>query len=432
MKKYSIKGCLFILAAVLAFSMTACQATEPSGSEGSGAPSGEDKATFLAAEKGKTVSILIPGHNANSEELGPNIAVKAFKDQYPDVTVEFVTASWENWMTKVRASASSGDPIDVINDGANNNPMFAIQGVTQPIQKYVDMSNPNLHMETMDAVFKYAGNYYVAVSGSSVCVVYYNKNIFENEGMDDPMQLYKDGQWNFDNFVRIAKALTYNNNSGKRWGFATNYPYLFFGANATSMVKLDSNFRYELNITSPELKQSLEIIQDGWYTSKWQGWEGSPWNAFYNGSAAMLADFQWIESQILEAKEYGICDFDYGVVPMPVGPNNTNGLSPITSAGWAIGNGCDAPYHAGVLIDMLINQQVNQDDEANKALPAENVELYKALATKPFCTNSYDSAVGGAFEICQAIGAGQSIPQAIAEFTPVYQQKVDQANTAAE
>ena len=51
------------------------------------------------------------------------------------------------------------------------------------------------------------------------------------------------------------------------------------------------------------------------------------------------------------------------------------------------------------------------------------------LGKKPYPINSYDSAVGGAFEICQEIAVGKSIAQAIAEYTPIYQQKVDQANT---
>ena len=54
--------------------------------------------------------------------------------------------------------------------------------------------------------------------------------------------------------------------------------------------------------------------------------------------------------------------------------------------------------------------------------------LYKELASKPYCTNSYDSAVGGAFEICGEIGEGKNIAQAIEEYKPVYQKMVDDAN----
>lgn len=191
-------------------------------------------------------------------------------------------------------------------------------------------------------------------------------------------------------------------------------------------------YHYKLNITDPNLLVSLEIIQDAWYTTQWQGWQGSPWSAFYSGSAAMLADFQWVEEQIIEAKEYGLCDFEYGMVPMASGPNNPEGLTPMTAFGYAMGKGADTPYHAGILIDMLINGEAAHKKEAGTKIPVEHQQMYDALSKIPFCVNSYDSAVGGAFEICQAIGVGQSISQAIAEYTPIYQQKVDQANTAIE
>ena len=42
----------------------------------------------------------------------------------------------------------------------------------------------------------------------------------------------------------------------------------------------------------------------------------------------MLADFQWTEANIIGARDYDLADFEYGVVPMPAGPNNTDGVSP--------------------------------------------------------------------------------------------------------
>ena len=385
----------------------------------------------LEAEKGKTLSIMIPGHNPNSteESAWQNAVVKEFKEKYPDVNVEWVVAGWDSWYTKVIACISSNDPIDLINDGANNNPKFALKGVTQPINDYVDLTNENLHKATMDAVFCYDNKYYVAVSETNVAVVYYNKTIIENEGFQDPQELVDKGEWNWTNFTKLANSLTDTNS--KRWGFATNYPYLFFGADATSMLTLDNQFRYTLNIDSPSMKNALQMIQDGWYTSNWQGWENDPWSTFYKGSAVMLGDFQWVEAQILQAQEYGLADFEFGVVPMPTGPDNTEGVSPITAAGWAIGNGSDCPNYTGKLIDMLVNGQAAYLEKQNTKLDAAHVALYKQLAQKPFCTNSYDSAVGGAFDICQAIQQGQSISQAIEEFKPIYQRKIDQANSGS-
>ncbi len=427
MKKLLYRLGTIIVTVLLTLAVAACG--DNGGTSGSDVTGG-DKAANLAAEKGKKLTFMLPAHNYDDMSKWENVALHAFKDQYSDISVDFVTASIENWMTKLLTSAASGEPIDVFQDSANNNPMYALQGINQPLQKYIDMDNPNLHITTMDKVFKYNGNYHVAIAGPSVCVIYYNKEIFENEGIDDPLELYNNGEWNFDNLMRIAKELTYNNNSGQRWGLACNYPYIFFGANATSMVKLDDNYKYKLNITDTNLAYSLGIIQDAWHTSKWQGWNGDPWSTFYTGSAAMLADYQWVEANILQAQEYGMCDFEYGVVPMASGPNNPDNLAPMTAFGYAMGNGSDTPYHSGLLIDAMINAEAANNAKLSEKVPEEHKNIYAELAERPFCINSYDSAVGGAFEICQEIGLGQSIAQAIAEYTPIYQQKVEKANSA--
>lgn len=78
---------------------------------------------------------------------------------------------------------------------------------------------------------------------------------------------------------------------------------------------------------------------------------------------------------------------------------------------------------------MLVDGQAAADAEFNSGLNQDNVKLYEDLRSRPYCTNSYDSAVGGGFDICQAVGGdGQDIAQAIAEFKPIYEKKVADAN----
>jgi len=386
----------------------------------------------LESEKGNKLSIMIPGHNPNDENQWQNIVIEEFKQEYPDVEVEFVVAGWDGWMTRVLSSISANDPIDVINDGANNNPMFAMRGITQPLNDYIDLENPNLHINTMDEVFKYNDKYYVAATETNVCVIFYNKTMFQNAGIADPMELYEKGEWTFDTFIEVAKQLTDTSGEKKQWGFATNYPYIFLGSNQTSILKLDDNFKYELNINDPAVRRVLEMVGDGWHNSGWYGWEGDPWSTFYKGEAAMLGDFQNIDIQMIKARDYGLVDFEYGAAPMPIGPDNKDNVSPITTAGWSMGNGCDTPNHSGKLIDMLVNGQAAEIARQQEILNPAHLALYKELAQRPYCVNSYDSAVGGAFEIFQDVVAGVGVTQAIAEYTPVYQRMIDEANSAYE
>ena len=136
----------------------------------------------LADENGDPFSF---GKLTEADSFVLNFSVKN-----PDVKVEFITADWSNWQEKLMAAYRSGDPIDLIHDGVNNNPRFALNNITQPIDPYVDMTNPNLKMEVMDEIFYYGGKHYVAASEVNVAVMYYNKNLFQQEGLEDPAELY--------------------------------------------------------------------------------------------------------------------------------------------------------------------------------------------------------------------------------------------------
>ena len=77
-----------------------------------------------------------------------------------------------------------------------------------------------------------------------MCVIYYNKYLFESAGLDDPMELYK---WvnGTDTFKDVAKQLT---DKRIRSGDLQPLSVYFLGSNQTSMLTLDSDFKYQLNI----------------------------------------------------------------------------------------------------------------------------------------------------------------------------------------
>lgn len=379
----------------------------------------------LEDEYGATLKIIIPGYNAMDTSLWQTRAISSFKATYPNVTVQIITADWVSWYDKLMAAYLSGDPIDLIYDGVNNQPKLSLMGITQPLQNYINMDNPNLKLFAMDECFKYGGNYYVAASEVNYGVIYYNKDMFTAAGLEDPLSLYRKGQWNWTTFTQYANALT--NKSEGKWGFSTEFPFLFYGANATSTLKLDANGNYSLNMDDPAFIAALEIIQDGWYDSGWSGYESSAMSSFQLGNTAMLGSFTMYESDINHlAGMYGWVDINYGVVPMPYGPHNPTGKNMIHSAGWAIGAGSDCPVHVGKLIDMLVDAYAVYATEQNAKLPASSLVLYAEMGNNVFCVNTRDSGISGGYELANDVAKGMAISQAIAEYKPQYQSLIDQ------
>ena len=344
------------------------------------------------------------------------------------MTVQFVSASWADWMEKVLAAYNTGDPIDIIHDGVNNNPRFPMQGITQPIEPYVNMDNPDLQKETMKACFEYQDHYYVAAAETNFGIIFFNKKLFAEAGLATPLELYEQGKWNWDNFVKYAKKLT--DSSKGQWGYSTEYPYLYYGSNATATLKVDEeNGKFVLNMDDPAFVEALELMQDGSHLSGWSGWEGSSMASFQMGKSAMLGSFSQYEPEINSlATIFGWDPIDYGAVPLPAGPNNTEGLNMVHASGFAIGQGSDCPAHAGKLIDMLVTAYAQMRVDERKDLPQAHKDLYAKMAEKQFCVNTRDSAIGGGYELAHAVGGGQSIQQAIEEFKPQYQRTIDEIN----
>ena len=152
--------------------------------------------------------------------------------------------------------------------------------------------------------------------------------------------------------------------------------------------------------------------------------------SFQNGAAAMLGSFTMYESEINALPAlFGWDLLNYGVVPMPYGPNNTQKRNMVHASGWSIGAGSDCPYHVGKLIDMLVDGHATYLAKERAKLPAASRELYAEMADNVFCVNTRDSGINGGYELPQVVGDGKSIAQAIEEFKPKYQAMIDQYTT---
>ena len=375
----------------------------------------------LEQERGATLKIMIPGLNPDDSTTWQYEVFEDFRSQYPMVELEFVRTSWSDWENKLVATYEAGSHIDVLYSSVNSNPLLPILGYTQPLRDYVDLENPNLHKTTMEACFQYGGEIYVASTETNFGVIYYNKDMIRACGRKDPMDLYKAGKWNWNTFAEYAYRLT-DHKEGV-YGFATEYPYLFYGANATSTLKFEDG-KYYLNTDDHAFKEALRLISDGWCVSRWQGWEGSAMTSFQMNQAAMLGSFSQYELEVNQLSEiYGWDPINYGVVPLPTGPSNYEGYNMVHSAGYSIGTDSDCPNHAGKLIDMLINGQAEYQARQEQRLPADSVWLYQEMSNRMYCVNTRDSAIDGGRALYEAVCSGYN-PEAAIQMTEHQYQSV--------
>ncbi|MCQ2450247.1 MAG: extracellular solute-binding protein, partial [Clostridia bacterium] len=344
------------------------------GSSGSAADNVKQlKDTTINGEKAVNLTFIRPGQS--TDESDPVIkAIRKYEKMY-GVKVQIISADYDTWTTKVMSASTSGMPIDVIFGSVSEYPLFAMKGYTQPVEKFVNLDSEYASRSASEAFFSFKDNIYcAAVSNVSPLVLYYNKDIIEAEGMEDPMDLYEQGEWTFDTFKEMCKKLTDDTDKDgntDRWGLCCWYPWAWLGANHTALCNINKDGLYELNLSDPAVVQTSEFVQDMYYTSNWRGLDGDDiFTSFYQGRNAFLQEYSWSEvNRIIPAKKSGQFDFEYGVVPTPYGPNNKNKSNVAHASGYGIGNGSKSPYHSGKLIEMILESISKDADKNNKEVP---------------------------------------------------------------
>lgn len=392
--------------------------------------------TTINGEAPQNLTFIRPGQNADDPNDPVVKAIKEYESMY-GVSVQIISADYDTWTTKVLSASAAGTPIDVIFGSVSEYPLFAMKGYTQPIANYVNLDSEYVSRSASEAFFSFKNEIYSAsVSTVAPLVLYYNKDMIESEGLNDPMDLYKSGKWTFDTFRQMCKALTSDTDGDgntDRWGLTCWYPWAWLGADNTALCKINSNGLYELNLNDPAVVETSEFVQDMYYTSKWRGLDGDNiFTSFYQGRNAFLQEYSWSEtSSIIPAKTSGQFDFEYGVVPTPYGPSNTKKTNVAHASGYGIGAGSKNPYHSGKLIEMILESLSKDADVKNQNVPQENLDLYSELRQNIFNDTYYDSAIKNGSEYFDLICGGTNIQTALSSIKPVFTGYIEDANDAA-
>lgn len=388
-------------------------------------------------EENRDLTLIRPLYDADDTDDVSNYSITLGIQKYEEkfgVNVNVIDGDFNTWQQKIFQNANSGTPIDVIYGDNAYYPYFAMVDYVEPISDYVDLDADYISKTAMDTYFTYKGNYYCAAGATiSPSVLFYNKDMLAEYGLDDPYELYKENKWDFDTFRDMCRAVT--NEDNKIWGLANWYSWFFLGANHTALCKLTDDGKYALNLDDPAVKYALEYTQDAYFGSnggkKWRGLDGSDiFQSWYEGHNLFVNEYEWHEADtIIKAKNDGKFDFDYGVVGLPYGPNNTDHYNICNAGGYSVGTGSTTPYHDGVLIEMILEQEKELNDQKMQQVPQEHQDLYAELRQKPYNDTYYDSALSSCgAALLNLVCGGTNVSTAMQTVTGTFQGQVDFAN----
>jgi len=295
-------------------------------------------------------TVRISGGFKNSSTFGINFEDARGQGHLQEVEEMFnVKIEWidddSSWNPeKFIANVLAGDPVADIQVLDRERAFFkvAAEGLLMPLDDIITEE----YLENIPDVYKAVehwkfGDHIYGFSKVDVTgwCIYWNKSLFEREGLPDLYELYESGQWTWENFRKIAAMATkdtdgdgiidqYGVSIADGSGAGEVVAALLATNNAAVAKVIDGKVQFTLD--QPEALQVYELLQAMVQEDKSVIFE-SQWT-FFQGNRAFCISHPWW---------FGYCaDPQYmtdeaGVIPHPIGPNGTPGeYASYSSTNW--------------------------------------------------------------------------------------------------
>ena len=156
--------------------------------------------------------------NPSGTGASKSVAMEMFEKKYGG-SVKWYQTTWENRFNDLSTYVLGGEGIDFFpGDDVYNFPKGIISGMFMPVDDYIDL-NSDIWQNSAAAMelYNFGGKHFAFVTGvTAEEVVIYNKATIEANGLDDPWELYKAGNWNWDTFKSMLEEFVDEEND--QWG----------------------------------------------------------------------------------------------------------------------------------------------------------------------------------------------------------------------
>ena len=202
-------------------------------------------------------------------------------------------------------------------------PAGVIKERFQSVDSVVDFDSP-LWSDVKETAeqFTLNGKHYVApISFGTLVTLTYDTSVIENEGLEDPYELYKEGKWDWNTFYDIMKQYKANAGNGEeRYGINGWYHAFIFQSTGQTIIKKDPKTgKYINNIKNPDLERAADFL----YKLTKEGLDNSAWigdaSGALNGNTLFYAMGPWASTGGAHTPKDGTV---WGVVPVPRDPNS--------------------------------------------------------------------------------------------------------------
>jgi len=311
-----------------------------------------------------------------------------FHNLHKDIRVEFLNHASSRAMDKLQTMMASGEAPDVISIHGAFFPAFAAKGALLDLEPFVsgtDGIDTNDIYPGLRSSSRFGGKLYSLPRYLSVYVLFYNKDLFEAEGVPLPGK-----DWSWDDFLNAARMITKDTDGdGKtdRWGCAVDfwgtrvYPWIWQNGEDIFTPDLRTcvidrpaaieaiNFLSDLQFKH---KVTPRVVPDEYRNNM---------EMFRTGKVAMIIGGAW-DIQTLKSSQ-----FRWEIAPLP---GRKRKATMIGSENYAISSGTGSPEKAWKLLKFLLSSE-------SQRFMAEKLDKQPSLrsvgAEYAACPAAYDRKV---------------------------------------
>jgi len=310
-----------------------------------------------------------------------SVALTLFEDYY-GASIEYVSCTSDTKFDTLASRILGGDSVDMFPYEWDAVPNGVMKDQYQPLDDYLDLDDEIWDdMSDVIDMFEYNGQHYVVpYCLSDPLLITYSRSLCEENGLDDPYELYEDGEWNWDVFLDMMQTLVSNAADGEtRYGINGWFGQAIIQSTGETVISYDGT-TFTNNINSPAIEEAENLMEEimslSLYDSEWHGYLQS------DGSTLFFAMADWAlgESNIQndsdpEINDDGIVEEgDLMIVPFPTYPDadeyylNVNFAAKMLVKGSDKGDAVAAYIKCERLAAMLDEYQ---DDAKDKAIIPE-------------------------------------------------------------
>jgi len=255
---------------------------------------------------------------------------REFEVENPGIKVKFLRVPGSAYGNKMIVMLASRTAPDVLRVDHYNFPALVRKEYFRPLDDLIE-KDPTFKLDDfLPAAIeegKYKGNLYGLNVLFGSILVYYNKSLVKQVGLEDPYKVWERGEWTWGRFQTYAKAMTTRDAGGKVKTFGTAYP-----ANPIPLVTAWAYGGDIMDSTQTRTTLGSEGAVQGWkfwYDLRYvHGAAPTPAQGansvfgFESGKLGMHIDWMGMTPRFREVAT----SFEWDVVPIPSGPKSSQGV----------------------------------------------------------------------------------------------------------